>query len=313
MHADAHHPQAWRDDDLLTPVLMALAVHVAIVLLLVLASLWDPAPRVVSVAGPVVEAALVVSDADVAQAIETAENAPKPEPVEAAPPPQPLPAPMPEDSPEEQQPVPQEMIPEPDRVNQDAVAEVVEDPTQEAEKDPQEERRIQDQIDLTERERQAEAERKRRRREEYEAIQREREEAQRRTDQERQRLEQIADARAARQQPQPVPEDRPAERGGNNGTDTDLLAQYVLALQQAIEHAWIRPDTISPDAVCPIRIIQVPGGEVISAEVLPGCPYDALGRRSVEAAVLRAQPLPYDGFEDVFERDIRLNFRATED
>ena len=62
----------------------------------------------------------------------------------------------------------------------------------------------------------------------------------------------------------------------------------------------------------PIRIRQVPGGEVIDVEVLPSCPYDELGRRSVEAAVLKAQPLPYAGFESVFKRDLILRFRPKD-
>jgi colicin import membrane protein len=46
--------------------------------------------------------------------------------------------------------------------------------------------------------------------------------------------------------------------------------------------------------------------------VSPSCPYDELGRRSVEAAVLKAQPLPYAGFEQVFQRNLTLNFEAAD-
>jgi colicin import membrane protein len=46
--------------------------------------------------------------------------------------------------------------------------------------------------------------------------------------------------------------------------------------------------------------------------VSPSCPYDALGKRSVEAAVLKAQPLPYAGFESVFSRELKLNFQAED-
>ncbi|HRO28373.1 MAG TPA: protein TolA, partial [Luteimonas sp.] len=63
---------------------------------------------------------------------------------------------------------------------------------------------------------------------------------------------------------------------------------------------------------CRIVIRQIPGGEVVSAEVDPSCPYDAQGRRSVEAAVLKAQPLPYVGFESVFQRNLTLNFQAQD-
>ena len=56
----------------------------------------------------------------------------------------------------------------------------------------------------------------------------------------------------------------------------------------------------------------MPGGEVIDVEVSPACPYDEQGRRSVEAAVLKAQPLPYAGFESVFSRDLSIRFRPND-
>ena len=57
----------------------------------------------------------------------------------------------------------------------------------------------------------------------------------------------------------------------------------------------------------------MPGGEVIDVEVAAVCPYDELGRRSVEAAVLKAQPLPYAGFESVFIRELTLVSRGMTD
>ena len=38
------------------------------------------------------------------------------------------------------------------------------------------------------------------------------------------------------------------------------------------------------------------------------CNADDLTRRSIEAAVLRAQPLPYQGYEPVFSRNIVFTF-----
>ena len=63
---------------------------------------------------------------------------------------------------------------------------------------------------------------------------------------------------------------------------------------------------------CRVRIRQIVGGEVISATADASCPYDEAGRRSIEAAVLRASPLPYAGFESVFRSDINFTFRAPE-
>jgi len=76
---------------------------------------------------------------------------------------------------------------------------------------------------------------------------------------------------------------------------------------------WNRPENIPGGQMCPIRIRQVPGGEVIDVEVSASCPYDDQGKRSVEAAVLKAQPLPYAGFESVFSRDLSIRFRPNED
>lgn len=63
---------------------------------------------------------------------------------------------------------------------------------------------------------------------------------------------------------------------------------------------------------CKIVIRQIPGGKVIDAQVDPSCPYDEPGRRSIERAVLLAQPLPYAGFESVFNRNITLNFQGED-
>ena len=95
---------------------------------------------------------------------------------------------------------------------------------------------------------------------------------------------------------------------GNNGPDTGLLGQYLAAVQNAVTTNWLRPDNM-PNASCVVHIIQLPGGQVMSAKVDSSCPYDEAGRRSIENAVLRAQPLPYQGFESVFQRNLDFTFR----
>ncbi|WP_049623130.1 cell envelope integrity protein TolA [Frateuria defendens] len=95
---------------------------------------------------------------------------------------------------------------------------------------------------------------------------------------------------------------------GTNGPDTGLLGQYLAAVQNAVTQNWLRPDNM-PSVPCVVHITQLPGGDVMSAKVDPSCPYDEAGRRSVENAVLRAQPLPYKGFESVFQRNLTFTFR----
>ena len=97
---------------------------------------------------------------------------------------------------------------------------------------------------------------------------------------------------------------------GNDSVDADLLERYQAALQDAILRNWTRPGWVPVGQRCKLIINQVPGGEVIEVQVDPSCPYDELARRSVEAAVLKAQPLPYSGFESVFQNVLTLDFEA---
>ncbi|MGY0613121.1 MULTISPECIES: cell envelope integrity protein TolA [unclassified Luteimonas] len=240
------------------------------------------------------------------------EPVPEPEPVvveDAAPEPQPIPVPLPEDAPIEQQPTPQVQVPEPSPVDQeevrrDAIA------RETAEREAEEKRR-QEQIDLTERKRKEEAEQKRRLAQEKLAeIRREQEQAQREQREARSRLERIAQSRADQASEQASSAGTPPP--GNEGVDAGLQAQYQAAIMEAILSNWTRPDNVPLGQRCRITITQVRGGTVVRAEVSPSCPFDDLGRRSVEAAVLKAQPLPYAGFESVFNRTLNLNFEARD-
>ncbi|WP_226468048.1 TonB C-terminal domain-containing protein [Luteimonas panaciterrae] len=87
----------------------------------------------------------------------------------------------------------------------------------------------------------------------------------------------------------------------------------MTALQDRIFRQWMRPESVPSGKRCLVRIQLRPGGEVLSVDIDPNCPYDEAGRRSVKAAVLKAQPLPYAGFEPVFTRTVLLNFQAQDD
>ena len=311
-------------------VVLALLLHVALVALLLFGMLFSRPPAQVSAAGSPISAEVIDPNAlsratlrALAQDVEPLPDPlpePLPEPLpdlpaETAPPPQPLPSPRPEDSPVEPQPQAQQPLPVPDTVDQDAARRDA--IARETALREQEERRRQEQIDLTERERQKEAEERRRlsemeaqRQKQLADIRRQREQA----EQERRRLEQqqqqLAERRAQQASQQAASNASPPP--GNNGSSDDLRAKYAAALQEAILRNWTRPDTVPLGQRCRIVIRQIPGGQVISAVVDPSCPYDELGRRSVEAAVLRAQPLPYAGFESAFQRTVTLNFQAQD-
>ncbi|WP_298580460.1 cell envelope integrity protein TolA [uncultured Luteimonas sp.] len=327
MHADAlQRPGgAPPEEGLGRAIAWAIVVHVLVVAILLLSPLLNWDPDRISVAGaPSMEAVLDVSSSD-QRAVERAlalEPEPLPEPVVqplpepvedevVPPPPQPLPEPVPDDAPVERQPTPQERVPDPEQVNQEEVRRDAEAERARVDRE-QEEKRRQEQIDLTERKRQEEAEQKRRlAQQQLEKIRAEREKLEREQRLAQQRLQQIADreARQASQQAQSASAPPPP---GNQGVDTGLSARYAAALQEAILRNWTRPDTVAIGQRCRIVIRQIPGGEVVEARVDPSCPYDELGRRSVEAAVLKAQPLPYVGFESVFQRTITLNFQAQD-
>lgn len=246
---------------------------------------------------------------------------PLPEPVEeqAAPLPQPLPEPAPQDAATPQQRQAQERVAEPAPVEQEEVrADAISADIRERE---QEARRKQEQIDLTERERAAAAEQQRRlaaqqdaqRQQQLDEIRKQREKLSREIQQREARLQQIADRNAAlasQQQAQQPSRQAGAVSGNNGENDADLRARYVAAIQRVVQSNWTRPDNV-PDLPCRVTIVQLPGGEVISAEVEAGCPYDDLGKRSVEAAVLKAQPLPYAGYESVFDRRLNFTFRPA--
>ena len=261
---------------------------------------------------------------------------PEPVPEDTAPPPQPLPEPRPMDAPTQQQAQAQERVAQPDKVDQDAVSALA--ISQEKAKQEQEAKRRQEQIDLTERKRQEEAEQRARLAKQQEAdrqkkiaederkanetkaeaekqkkiadLRSRREQAEKEAKLAEQRLRQVAAARNAAAASSSASANSTAQpAGGAGGTSDDLTAKYAAAIQAKVQDAWIRPENIASGQRCQIVITQLRGGRVLSAKVGANCPYDEAGKRSIEAAVLNAQPLPYAGFEQVFNRELILNFR----
>lgn len=303
----------------------ALLLH-ALLFALMFAGLWwtrsaAPASAPGSMAAEVVDAGALSAamQRTLRNRPEPAELAlPEPEPEPAAPLPQPLPEPAPQEAPTPLQRAPQELIPEPDRRDQEAVVEQA-TPIRATETRVQDAKRRQEQVDLTaERERQLEVERRQRlsqmeieRQKQLDDIRKRRAAASREAQLAEQKLKQIADARAGRASADAARADA-APPAGNEGVDAGLAARYASALQAAIVAKWIRPESIPTGAVCRLVIRQLPGGAVMDVEVSSPCAYDEAGRSSIEKAVLKAEPLPYAGFEAVFERTLILNFRAED-
>ena len=297
-------------------LLYAIVLHVLLFGLAILGMWWTRASAPVSAAGSPIEAELVDANALSARMQRALRDRPQPvetQPVEEAAPPQPIPEPVPQEAPVPQQQQAQAPIPEPDTREQEAVdRNAISAETRERE---QEAKRRQEQIDLTERQRQEEAEQKQRLAQQQldqqlKKIRAEREKIARQANMAEQKLKQIADAQARKAAAQA--DASASQPPGNNGVDEGLLARYQAALQEAILRNWTRPDSVPLGQRCKLVIRQLPGGEVIDVQVAPSCPYDELGRRSIEAAVLKAQPLPYAGFESVFSRTLTLNFEAQD-
>jgi len=89
--------------------------------------------------------------------------------------------------------------------------------------------------------------------------------------------------------------------------------EYYSAIQSQVTSNWFRPPTARPGLRCRLKIVQIPGGQVISAAISGKCNADEATRRSLTAAVERAGSLPYRGFEDVFQREIDFIFTYDDD
>jgi colicin import membrane protein len=298
-------------------IAFALLLHAIPLVLFLLTALWPG--RDAASAGEPIQADVVDFNALSASTRSALQRPPQPlaEPLpETAdePPPEALPEPLEElpEPPPEQQLQPQEQVPDPDDTQQDEVA--PDSDSAEAAEREQEARRMQGQRDLTENrdtqediEQRRQSEMERQRQQQLADIRRQRAEASRQATLSEERLRQLADRRA-----QQASDAAAAPPSGNRGTESDLTGAYRQALIDAIRRNWVRPDNVLPSQRCRIVIRQLPGGEVIEAQVDSSCPYDELGRRSVEAAVLKAQPLPYAGFERAFQRTLILNFQAED-
>jgi len=313
----------YRDEGLGRPLLFAVGLHVLIALFLWLSSWlsWDH--DVSSTGGASIEATTQASAAE-DRAVERAlsiDPVPLPQPIqeiaeeETVPPPQPIEEPRPQDSPAPQQQVAQERIPVPDTQDQDEASRLA--VSQEKALREQEEKRRQEQIDLTEQKRVEEAQKQQRLAKQQEAdkqarlaeIRRQRAQLDQQQKLAEQKLRQIADARAraASQQASPAAGSAAMPRGNSGQSQNEWLGAVVAA----IESQWVRPESVTPGVICPIRIMLLPGGVVRSADVQPNCPYDAAARESVARAVLKASPLPYRGYEEVAARDFIVRFQAS--
>lgn len=290
----------------------ALALHAAFVLALLLSLWWTHETRPVTMPGPVIEATLIgPTAAPKASAAATRPAPPKPAPPPPPKPEPPKPEPKPAPQPEPPQPVketPTE-VQRQDLVEREKIAALAQEKA-EQEKREQEERVRQQQVLLEQEEKQ------RKQREEQQKqlaeIRKQREAAEKKLKLEKERLAQLEDRNQQKADPRPAPaaeHEAPQAQTGAGGVDNDLVARYSAAIQAAVTQNWNRPESAPTGLRCTLNITQIPGGDVISATVGSPCNADPATRNSIEQAVLKAAPLPYQGYEKVFQRSIKFTFK----
>ena len=149
---------------------------------------------------------------------------------------------------------------------------------------------------------------------ELERLRQQREQAQRERELEEQRLEELAERR--RQEQARIEAEAEAERirlAQQNAAASERIAtltdEYILTIAELVRRNWIRPPTTQPGVRCSVRVVQIPGGEIIDQAITQPCNADDATRRSILAAVQRTAELPYRGYEDVFAREIDFIFR----
>lgn len=299
-----------RPADTALAVVLAVGLHLLLFALALLGLWWTQRSAPPASAGAPVEAELVDArslSAATRRALAAPPARQKPAPPASASPPSPPP-----------QREAQERLDQPDTVTRQRTTDLP-SPLPAAPREDRDRQR-QGQVDLTARPRQLKPEERmpatltpmeQQRLKQLADLQRAREQAARQLQLAQQRQQQIADAQAR------AASDRTADQQAGRppsaqGTDNALQSRYADALREIIRRNWIRPDNVPLGATCTLVIRQIPGGEVVDVQIGSPCAYDEAGRRSVEAAVWKAQPLPYAGFEPVFARTLTLKFTAAD-
>lgn len=274
-----------RDKYNIVPMLNAGVLHAGIIASLLFAFDWG---RPVIPEIPLVIKGRVVTDTEIPE----------------LPPPDPEPVAQPEPEPVE------EPEPEPDNSEQERLAAEEE----KRQNDLRIERERIAREEEAERRRQQEADAERKQREEAE-LERQRQEAERRRleEIERQRVENERRREAAEEaeRQRRLQQELDAEQQRLDAMNAGALERYTFALRQKIERNWVRPASAVQGVSCTVSVRQLPGG-VVTSVVVENCNGDEAVRRSVQAAVEKASPLPQPEDPSLFERNLRFLFEPTQ-
>ena len=92
-----------------------------------------------------------------------------------------------------------------------------------------------------------------------------------------------------------------------------LMTQYQLAVIATVERQWNKPVSANNNLLCHVKVRQIPGGGVVDATISSPCNANSIVKKSIIAAIKKADPLPYKGFESVFSRSATFIFKPTND
>ena len=131
-------------------------------------------------------------------------------------------------------------------------------------------------------------------------------ERQRQAEAERQRQEaavarQRAEMESELQQALALEEDR------RRAEEAGYLDEYIRLIENRIQQSWIPPASAMAGLECVVNVTQIPSGDVVDVRV-GRCNGDDAVIRSIEAAVLRASPLPRPTIASLFERNLEVVF-----
>jgi colicin import membrane protein len=267
--------------------LYAIGVHVLAALIL-FAGLLGSAPKKPVISGGALEAVLV--DMTLGRPLPKPASKPAQTPPKPAPKPAPAPPPpqaKPDDVTDQRPQLP--TVPDQEALNLER--------KQEQLRKQQEELRRQQEVEQQ-------------RMQQLEDIRRQRADAARLTQEREKQLAQAREAQRAQEilsqaaTPEPEGSQRPGQDSAN-----DLLSQYAGMIQEVVTQNWRRPANTPSGIRCALRVRQIPGGEVIGVTIGSPCNADPLIQQSIIQAVERASPLPYMGFEAVFQSSLNFNFR----
>ena len=98
-----------------------------------------------------------------------------------------------------------------------------------------------------------------------------------------------------------------AEEERREAEEAGLLDEYIRLIENRIQQNWIRPASAVAGLECVVNVTQIPSGDVIDVRI-GRCNGDDAVLRSIEAAVLRASPLPKPPIPALFERNLQVIF-----